>query len=77
MSDFTYVSYHHHAPQEWECDTLQEAIEHAISSLDGDDDWPSEIRRGKTVLWEQEGQLTTSASLKRFAAKHGVQWRAE
>lgn len=74
-SAYVYVSHRYHQPHEWEHETIQEAIKDAIASMNGDEDWPVEIRNGSEVLWHCGGPTDTRDSLKAFAAANGVEWK--
>ena len=67
-----YEEYVHHMPCMHDCDSLENAILFAWSALESGDAWPQRILDGEQTLWEQSGPLTSSASLKRFAAQNGI-----
>ena len=56
-------------------DTLKEAIEDAILTINHDEAWPVKITKGLDhSLWEQSGPMETRDSLRSFAESHGVEF---
>jgi hypothetical protein len=72
MSEYFYVRHCHHSESVEGCESLKEAIEEAIMSINGDNCWPVEIRNGGDVLWKCGGASDTAETLMAFADANGV-----